>query len=83
MKGVALGLQNLHAAFLTHASLHPNNVFAIGREKGIVGDYDFTKIPVSVINKKTNKKTANSEKLWIHVLFLGEKINVIRPGLDY
>ncbi|XP_016337744.1 serine/threonine-protein kinase 31-like [Sinocyclocheilus anshuiensis] len=45
MKGVSLGLQNLHAAFLTHASLHPNNVFAIGREKGIVGDYDFTKTP--------------------------------------
>ncbi|KAF4103466.1 hypothetical protein G5714_016349 [Onychostoma macrolepis] len=45
MKGVALGLQNLHAASLTHASLHPNNVFAIGREKGIVGDYDFTKTP--------------------------------------
>ncbi|XP_043117691.1 serine/threonine-protein kinase 31-like [Puntigrus tetrazona] len=45
MKGVAQGLQNLHAASLTHASLHPNNVFAIGREKGIVGDYDFTKTP--------------------------------------
>ncbi|XP_016419687.1 serine/threonine-protein kinase 31-like [Sinocyclocheilus rhinocerous] len=45
MKGVSLGLQNLHAASLTHASLHPNNVFAIGREKGIVGDYDFTKTP--------------------------------------
>ncbi|XP_059363471.1 serine/threonine-protein kinase 31-like isoform X1 [Carassius carassius] len=45
MKGVALGLQGLHAASLTHASLHPNNVFAIGREKGIVGDYDFTKTP--------------------------------------
>ncbi len=59
MKGVALGLQNLHAASLTHASLHPNNVFAIGREKGIVGDYDFTKTPVGVINQKT----ANSGKL--------------------
>ncbi|XP_042628272.1 serine/threonine-protein kinase 31-like isoform X3 [Cyprinus carpio] len=45
MKGVASGLQGLHAASLTHASLHPNNVFAIGREKGIVGDYDFTKTP--------------------------------------
>ncbi|XP_016413986.1 serine/threonine-protein kinase 31 isoform X1 [Sinocyclocheilus rhinocerous] len=45
MKGVALGLQGLHAASLTHASLHPNNVFAIGREKGIVGDYDFSKTP--------------------------------------
>ncbi|RXN33391.1 serine threonine- kinase 31 isoform X1 [Labeo rohita] len=45
MKGVALGLQSLHAASLIHASLHPNNVFAVGREKGIVGDYDFTKAP--------------------------------------
>ncbi|XP_073702696.1 serine/threonine-protein kinase 31 [Garra rufa] len=45
MKGVALGLQSLHAASLIHASLHPNNVFVIGREKGIVGDYDFTKAP--------------------------------------
>lgn len=49
MKGVALGLQSLHAASITHASLHPNNVFAIGREKGIVGDYDLTKTPVSEI----------------------------------
>ncbi|ROL49884.1 Serine/threonine-protein kinase 31 [Anabarilius grahami] len=46
MKGVALGLLSLHAASVTHASLHPNNVFAIGREKGIVGDYDLTKTPV-------------------------------------
>ncbi|XP_067305868.1 serine/threonine-protein kinase 31-like [Pseudorasbora parva] len=45
MKDVALGLQSLHAASVTHASLHPSNVFAIGREKGIVGDYDFTKTP--------------------------------------
>nr|XP_009290547.1 serine/threonine-protein kinase 31-like [Danio rerio] len=45
MKGVALGLQGLHAASVTHASLHPNNVFVIGRERGIVGDYDFTKAP--------------------------------------
>ncbi|KAK2903315.1 hypothetical protein Q8A67_008028 [Cirrhinus molitorella] len=45
MKGIALGLQSLHAASLIHAALHPNNVFAIGREKGIVGDYDFTKAP--------------------------------------
>lgn len=52
MKGVASGLQGLHAASLTHASLHPNNVFAIGREKGIVGDYDFTKTPVSEKKKK-------------------------------
>ncbi|XP_055066329.2 serine/threonine-protein kinase 31 [Misgurnus anguillicaudatus] len=45
MRGVALGLQSLHAASVTHASLHPNNVFVTGREKGIVGDYDFTKTP--------------------------------------
>lgn len=45
MKDVGLGLQSLHAASVTHASLHPSNVFAIGREKGIVGDYDLTKTP--------------------------------------
>ncbi|XP_056617631.1 serine/threonine-protein kinase 31-like isoform X2 [Triplophysa dalaica] len=45
MRGVALGLQGLHAVSVTHASLHPNNVFVLGREKAIVGDYDFTKTP--------------------------------------
>lgn len=50
MRGVALGLESLHEASVTHASLHPNNVFVLGREKGIVGDYDFTKTPVSGIH---------------------------------
>ncbi|TRY94305.1 hypothetical protein DNTS_030385 [Danionella cerebrum] len=45
MRGVANGLQALHAASLIHASLHPNNIFVISREKGLVGDYDFTKTP--------------------------------------
>ncbi|KAI7807028.1 serine/threonine-protein kinase 31-like [Triplophysa rosa] len=45
MRDVALGLHGLHAVSVTHASLHPNNVFVLGREKGIVGDYDFTKTP--------------------------------------
>ncbi|KAI4887877.1 hypothetical protein NFI96_015089, partial [Prochilodus magdalenae] len=43
MRGVLTGLQCLHAAGITHASLNPNNVFVLNRELGILGDYDFTK----------------------------------------
>ncbi|NXS99540.1 STK31 kinase, partial [Jacana jacana] len=43
MKGVAQGLQTLHGANLVHGSLHGNNVFAVDRKQGIVGDFDFTK----------------------------------------
>ncbi|NXP72472.1 STK31 kinase, partial [Ramphastos sulfuratus] len=43
MKGVAQGLQTLHGADTVHGSLHGNNVFAVNREQGIVGDFDFTK----------------------------------------
>ncbi|XP_030778285.1 serine/threonine-protein kinase 31 isoform X2 [Rhinopithecus roxellana] len=43
MKGVAQGLHTLHKADIIHGSLHQNNVFAINREQGIVGDFDFTK----------------------------------------
>uniref|UniRef100_A0A8D0GCD4 Protein kinase domain-containing protein n=1 Tax=Sphenodon punctatus TaxID=8508 RepID=A0A8D0GCD4_SPHPU len=43
MKGVACGLQTLHRADIVHGSLHKNNVFAVNREQGIVGDFDFTK----------------------------------------
>ncbi|XP_055128391.1 serine/threonine-protein kinase 31 isoform X5 [Symphalangus syndactylus] len=43
MKGVAQGLHTLHKADIIHGSLHPNNVFALNREQGIVGDFDFTK----------------------------------------
>uniref|UniRef100_A0A8C3PHT4 Serine/threonine kinase 31 n=1 Tax=Calidris pygmaea TaxID=425635 RepID=A0A8C3PHT4_9CHAR len=43
MKGVAQGLQMLHGANLVHGSLHGNNVFAVDRKQGIVGDFDFTK----------------------------------------
>ncbi|CAB1333887.1 unnamed protein product [Coregonus sp. 'balchen'] len=46
MRGVARGLQALHAAGITHASLNPNNVFVLHRHQGMVGDYDFTKTPV-------------------------------------
>ncbi|XP_030648173.1 serine/threonine-protein kinase 31 [Chanos chanos] len=45
MRGVAVGLQSLHAFNITHGSLHPNNVFVLNREQGIVGEYDFTKTP--------------------------------------
>ncbi|XP_067908918.1 serine/threonine-protein kinase 31-like [Heterodontus francisci] len=43
MKGVAVGLQTLHNSNIVHGALHPHNVFAINRERGIVGDFDFTK----------------------------------------
>ncbi|KAL1768053.1 serine serine/threonine-protein kinase 31 [Sigmodon hispidus] len=43
MKGVARGLHTLHSANIIHGSLHQNNVFALNREQGIVGDFDFTK----------------------------------------
>ncbi|XP_005377473.1 PREDICTED: serine/threonine-protein kinase 31 isoform X2 [Chinchilla lanigera] len=43
MKGVAQGLHTLHKANIIHGSLHQNNIFALNREQGIVGDFDFTK----------------------------------------
>ncbi|XP_065608337.1 serine/threonine-protein kinase 31 [Cyrtonyx montezumae] len=43
MKGVAEGLQILHGANIVHGSLHGNNVFAVNRKEGIVGDFDFSK----------------------------------------
>ncbi|XP_013928261.1 PREDICTED: serine/threonine-protein kinase 31, partial [Thamnophis sirtalis] len=43
MKGVACGLSVLHKADIIHGLLHKNNVFALNREEGIVGDFDFTK----------------------------------------
>ncbi|KAM9457020.1 serine/threonine-protein kinase 31 isoform 2-T2 [Clarias gariepinus] len=45
MRGVVVGLQSLHESCITHASLNANNVFVLGREQGIVGDFDFTKTP--------------------------------------
>ncbi|NXJ16000.1 STK31 kinase, partial [Odontophorus gujanensis] len=43
MKGVAQGLQILHGANIVHGSLHGNNIFAVNRKEGIVGDFDFSK----------------------------------------
>ncbi|XP_075068340.1 serine/threonine-protein kinase 31 isoform X2 [Mixophyes fleayi] len=43
MRGVAQGLHTLHAADIIIGSLHKNNVFAVNRERGIVGDLDFTR----------------------------------------
>ncbi|XP_074726483.1 serine/threonine-protein kinase 31 [Strix uralensis] len=43
MKGVAQGLQTLHGANIVHGSLHENNVFAVNRKRGVLGDFDFTK----------------------------------------
>lgn len=47
MRGVATGLQTLHSSNIVHGALHPHNVFAVNRERGIVGDFDFTKSAVS------------------------------------
>lgn len=46
MKGVACGLHTLHRADIVHGSLHENNVFAVNREQGLVGDFDFTRSEV-------------------------------------
>ena len=46
MKGVAQGLQTLHGANIVHGSLHENNVFAVNRKRGVLGDFDFTKSEV-------------------------------------
>ncbi|XP_040208804.1 serine/threonine-protein kinase 31 isoform X2 [Rana temporaria] len=43
MSGVAQGMQTLHAANIIIGSLHENNMFVINREKGIIGDLDFTR----------------------------------------
>ncbi|KAM5158294.1 serine/threonine-protein kinase 31 [Mantella aurantiaca] len=43
MSGVVQGMQTLHAANIIIGSLHENNVFAINRERGIIGDFDFTR----------------------------------------
>uniref|UniRef100_A0A8C3XU29 Serine/threonine kinase 31 n=1 Tax=Chelydra serpentina TaxID=8475 RepID=A0A8C3XU29_CHESE len=43
MEGVARGLHTLHKVNIVHGSLHTNNVFAVNRKQGIVGDFDFTK----------------------------------------
>ncbi|KAJ1085001.1 hypothetical protein NDU88_005138 [Pleurodeles waltl] len=43
MKGVACGLQTLHKANIVHGSVHQNNVFALNRKQGMLGDFDFTK----------------------------------------
>ncbi|XP_038625453.1 serine/threonine-protein kinase 31 [Tachyglossus aculeatus] len=43
MRGVACGLHTLHKANIVHGALHQNNVFALNREQGVVGDFDFTK----------------------------------------
>ncbi|XP_048882562.1 serine/threonine kinase 31 [Brienomyrus brachyistius] len=45
MRGVALGLQTLHGSGVIHGSLHPSNVFVLRRERGLLGDFDFTKDP--------------------------------------
>lgn len=56
MKGVARGLHTLHGADIVHGSLHENNVFAVNRQLGIVGDFDFTKSEVVEQKKFVGKK---------------------------
>ncbi|XP_019390213.1 PREDICTED: serine/threonine-protein kinase 31 isoform X1 [Crocodylus porosus] len=55
MKGVACGLHTLHRADIVHGSLHENNVFAVNREQGLVGDFDFTR-------SEDQRASANSMK---------------------
>ncbi|XP_073486207.1 serine/threonine-protein kinase 31 [Aquarana catesbeiana] len=43
MSGIAQGMQTLHAANIIIGSLHENNMFVINRERGIIGDLDFTR----------------------------------------
>ncbi|KAM4029558.1 serine/threonine-protein kinase 31 [Anomaloglossus baeobatrachus] len=43
MRGVAHGLHTLHASNIIIGSLHENNVFAVNRERGMVGDFDLTR----------------------------------------
>lgn len=57
-----MGLQSLHAASITHASLNPNNVFVLNRDQGLVGDYDFTKTPVSNVWLSLPELQAQVEK---------------------
>ncbi|XP_031796456.1 serine/threonine-protein kinase 31 isoform X4 [Sarcophilus harrisii] len=52
MKGVAHGLHTLHKANIIHGSLHHNNIFVLNRERGIVGDFDFTKSVLCVQNQE-------------------------------
>ncbi|KAF7237745.1 Serine/threonine-protein kinase 31 [Varanus komodoensis] len=52
MKGVARGLHTLHRAGIVHGSVHKNNVFALNREQGIVGEFDFTKSKLFIGNQE-------------------------------
>lgn len=70
MKGVARGLHTLHSANIIHGSLHQNNVFALNREQGIVGDFDFTKSEVkySFIGQKLNKVGQYFHIIWSFIV---------------
>lgn len=65
MKGVARGLQTLHGANVVRGSLHDNNVFAVNRKRGVLGDFDFTKSevknphPLVTFQSELRIKTAN------------------------
>lgn len=59
MKGVAQGLQTLHGANIVHGSLHGNNIFAVNRKQGIVGDFDFTKPEVKQNQKPAKKQPSD------------------------
>lgn len=67
MKGVAQGLHTLHSANIIHGSLHQNNVFALNREQGIVGDFDFTKSEVKY-HSFTGQKPLNKVVQHFHTI---------------
>lgn len=68
MKGVAQGLQTLHGANIVHGSLHGNNVFAVNRKQGIVGDFDFTKSEVKKNPLVTFSQNYVSKQTTVYVI---------------
>lgn len=46
--GVLSGLETLHQTKLVHGAVHPGNVLIDASGRGVLAEYDFTKIPVSV-----------------------------------
>jgi len=47
--GVLSGLDALHQANLVHGAVHPDNVLINASGRGVLAEYDFTKIPVGDI----------------------------------
>ncbi|XP_068944807.1 serine/threonine-protein kinase 31-like isoform X1 [Petaurus breviceps papuanus] len=72
MKGVAHGLHTLHKANIIHGSLHHNNIFVLNRERGIVGDFDFT--------KSVNQRTAMNSMIIGGLNLMSPELKVGQPA---